>query len=236
MKQNLKQIIFYSLMIVMSGLMVSCNSTGDEPPAGDVFYDIATLVSSSKEAGTVVTVQEGANTPLVTLTFPNEINKELVPVGTRFLLAYVPLSGVAYQSGPITVYGIGYVYNSVVTEGNKETTNSWATMQQNIISLWRTGNWINIQAECTYVQEKPTMYKLVVDETTLDTEYPEVHLLYEADTSVNADTKLFYSTFNIESVWSLEHVKGIRVTAVGNTGTRTYNFMKDRAEDIQPAN
>lgn len=31
MKQNLKQIIFYSLMIVMSGLMVSCNSTGDEP-------------------------------------------------------------------------------------------------------------------------------------------------------------------------------------------------------------
>lgn len=229
---------FLGALVIVFTLVVgatSCNSDKGYEPGQAVYYDIVTLVSTN-DKGTVVSLQQDGDSPLVTLTFPEQrIDTTLVPVKSRFLIAYTTSSGKPYESGTATLYGIGYVYNSVLTYGTKDSTHSWATMQQNILSFWRTGNWINIQAECTYTSERPKTYDLVVDETTLDTDYPEVHLIYEPSQSGDGlNTKLFYSSFNIEDVWSLPNVKGLKVSVYGNNGMKTYTFSKEREEQIQP--
>lgn len=220
-----KNHVFALFLTFALGLIATSCNTKDDEPVSYLFNDIASFVSSN-DNGIVVTLRQENDSPLVTLTFPNQkINGEIKP-GTRILIAYTTDSDRPYESGTGNLYGIGYVYNGELTSATRESTNSWQTMQQNLISLWRTGEWINIQTQCTYAQERPKKYDLVVDEATLDDDYPEIHLIYEADESVGADTKLFYASFNIGQVWDRPDVKGIKLTAMGNSSTQTYTFEK----------
>lgn len=224
------------LAIMFIGLFAtSCNSKSDGPDIDDkTLYDIATLVSSN-DAGTTVTLRKDGDSPLVTLTFPNQkIDTEKIAVGERFLIAYETATGTPYQSGTALLKAYMRIYNSKIIEGTKDSTHSWATMQQDVMSMWRTGSWINVQALCTYSGERPNMYDLVVDKNTLGNEYPEAYLLYEANTSPSANTQVFYATFNISSVWSLSNVKGLRVTMYSSGGKRTMTFSKDTTEPITP--
>ena len=107
-------------------------------------------------------------------------------------------------------------------------------MQQELLSIWQTGTWINLQTYCTYYKEKPLKYDIVVDKTTLEDDYPMAYMIYEADNSVNADTKVFYSTFDISSVWNRENVKGLKIKILTGVGTQTYTFDKSGSGAVSP--
>lgn len=213
----------------------SCNnSNNDDPLPPKLFYDIATLEFSNEE-GSTFTLRQENDSPIITLTFPGQtVNTEQVPLGTRVLIAYYPESGLAYTSGQAKLYAIGYVYNSEIEEGNAESTKQWQTMAQNMLGMWRTGNWINIQTQCTYVNNTPMTYDLVVDETTLDEEYPQAYIIYIPTDAANALTRDFYATFDISSVWNRPNVKGLRIRVVENNGPRTYSFIKNQSDPITP--
>lgn len=216
-------------MVLIAAAAMLCGTTScnhNDPDAPTLFYEIATLKIKGADAS-VFSFRKENDSPLVEMTFP--IAKSSLngyDEGKRYIIAYTSDSGDAYASGMGVLYAIGYVYNSAITEGTAQSTGAWATMQQNIMSLWRSGEWINIQAECTYNTERPKTYSLVVDETTLDMDYPEVHLIYEPDETGNANTKMFYATFDISDVWMRPNVKGITLYAVGNSGPKTYTFDK----------
>ena len=224
----------FCLFATLSLIATSCNSNDpyDGGDWGNILTDIATFVSTS-DNGSVFTVQEDGDSPAVTLTFINKLtNKDLIP-GTRWLLAYIPESGVAYQSGPATLFGISYVLNGTLEEATAESTTNWRSMGQNVDAVWRTGKWLNINAQCDYVTRSPKQYSLVVDETTLEDPYPVVHLLYEADTSAQSETKRLFSSFDISSVWDLPNVKGITLNIVGLSGNLLYKFDKG-TQTVQP--
>ena len=215
---------FFAIVITFGFLTASCSK--DEPSVPNEFFmDIATFVSST-ENGVVVTVQGEGDSQPATISFPNQrITTDLKP-GTRVLIAYRPNNGIPYITDTGTLYGMWYVYNGKITFGTKESTGLWMTMPQNILSVWRTGKWLNFQAECTYVNDKPTAYELVVDETTLGNPYPQVHLIYTADKGPDAQTQEFYASFDISEVWDLDNVQGIVLYVDGNNGMEEYTFEK----------
>lgn len=204
-------------------MTTSCNDNNDESIV--IFYDIATLTESNSN-GFVFTFRQINDSELVTLTSSQKINGD-VTVGNRYLIAYTTESGNPYESGPATFYtGLGYVYNGAISYGTAETTGSWATMQQNLQSMWRSGEWINIQTFATCGENDPAKYELVVDSTTLSSDYPKAYLIYEPDKSAIASTRQFYASFNISEVWDLENVKGLSITFMGTNGTQTQDFPK----------
>ena len=218
---------FYAFLAVIvtafGGVLTSCSSNDENTPA--IFYDIATLTGMGTD-GCTFTLRQVNDSPLVTLTSTYQLNNQTYKVGTRYLIAYSNETNQAFVSGGITLQALGYVYNSEITTGTSESTNQWRTEQQYLLAMWRAGEWINIQTNATYDKERPTAYDLVVDETTLGNDYPEAFIIYEPDKSVNATTKLFYATFNIEEVWNRPNVKGLNVTFVGNNGPQTVKFDK----------
>lgn len=224
---KIKTSILYLLTALLcTGLMTSCKSNDDGVDWSNVLYDICTLTSSNP-SGSTVTLRKDGDSPLVTLTFANQqVDTERVAVGERFLIAYIPESGTAYESGPALMYGYMPIYNGVITEGTKDSTDSWATMMQSLQAMWRTGEWINIQTICTYSNDRPARYELVVDKSTLSDDYPRAYLLYEADDDAKANTKEFYASFNIADVWELDHIKGLSVNIYSDGEHKVITFQK----------
>lgn len=236
MKTKVRSILlsFLTILSVLT-LTTSCNSNDPAGPGvGDLFFDIATLESAT-DNGSTFTLRKDGDSPLVTLTSTvpkSQINADYFPVGCRLLIGYLPESGEAYVSGPVTLYILSYVYNGVIQESTAEATTNWNTASQQVNSIWRTGNWLNFHVMCDYasINLKPNKYDLVVDETTLNDEYPKAYVIYEPDTRVNSVTQNFYASFNIAEVWNLPHVKGLQVQVLLHTGERLYTFKKDQQE------
>lgn len=222
------------MVILAASAVTSCNSKSEFVLDDNWMYDMVTLVQSNDD-GSVVTLQKDGDSRLVTLTFTNRIDTTKAPIGSRIWIAYWPMSGVAYTSGPADLKAWRWVYNAKIQEGTKDSTHQWMTKQQEVQNMWRTGNWLNVVTYCSYTNEAPKEYRLVVDSTTLDSEYPEAYLLYDDDQNPQtAQTLLFYASFDISSVWNLPHVKGLRVTASGYDGKYMRTFIKPVDDVLQP--
>lgn len=236
MKKYFNFLSALTLTVMLAVIGTACNNNnGNEPSVDNFSADIATLVSMDDSGAVFTVIPEDDGTPF-SLTFSGyKLSPEMFTVGNRYLILYTPVTSPGGPGGASRLLGFLYVYNGTITEGTAESTSSWRTMQQDLVAMWRSGNWINIQANLTYVKDgTPKKYELVVDETTLDNEYPEVHLIYEPDDSPLAETKTFYASFNIESIWERPNVKGIRITAIINQGPRTFTFTKQQAENFEP--
>lgn len=228
-----KYLLLPLLTLCLCLFATSCNSESEPSKGEELFYDFATLKSYSEET-VVFTIIPNNDDPEITLSFPTpaKLRKDDVEVGTRYLIAYITSSGQAYVSGTGILYGLRSIYNSVISEGPASSLNT--TFPQNLMSIWRSGNWINIQTEITYSGAMPKKYELVVDEGTLDNDYPQAYVLYDANQSDNnAVTQLFYATFNISSVWDRPNVKGLKISVMAPTA-QTFTFDKPGADVIQP--
>ena len=233
MKKSLfSHLVALILIFTASIVVTSCNSNNNDYPETEFAYAIVTF-ESTNDNGSVFTCIEEGDGPLVTFTSIQKVDTEVIPVGTRILIVYTALNGNPSVSGQITVYGYQYVLNAELTEATAESTNSFSSMAQEVASIWRSGEWINVQTQCTYNKE-PETYQLVVDESTLDDAYPVAYLIYQNRDLGNATTKPFYATFNISSLWNSETVKGLTVNYVNQSGKKTVTFKKSQNEEIQP--
>lgn len=236
MKTKFRNLVMAAAAVITLGAATTACNDKDNPstPPNNTMVDIVTLESTS-DNGFVVTTRKIDNSPLVTLTATNApINTELVKVGQRFLLSYYPESGIQYKTGNITAYAYRPILNAKIIEGTAQEYNSWGTEAQDIVSMWRTGNFINVYTQAPYSQI-PSQFDLVVDKTTLDNEVPQCYLLFKSDNVYESAPKDYYATFDISSVWNRENVRGLRVSVAGiSTPLNQYTFHKDNSEVIRP--
>ena len=225
MKKTLA-LLFSSLILL--AVSTSCNDKDNQLPE-NIMFDFATFVESNSN-GTACEVQQLNDSPVAYLFFPNakNLSTQAYKPGTRVYIAYSMDDNKFYTSGTGTLYGIAPIYNGVIKEGTAASTNQWKTMSQNIQSMWRTGKWINISTQCTYIDynQLPKKFELVADTETLNDDYPVVYLIYEPAESKDANTKSFDASINIESVWDLPNVKGIKLKYVSNMEGEEYTFEK----------
>lgn len=225
-----------SLLIVpiLALLVCSCSSKESDPGPipPDVCYDFVTFVDSNN-SGSTFEFRKSGDSPLITLTSTSKIDKSQLAPGTRVIIQYVPSGGQAvYQSGPITLYGIAQITNGSITSASLTDIKSWNSDAIKIITLSRSGQYLDLWAECNLFS-KPRRFSIVADESTLADQYPEVYIIVESDNS-NGRVAQLYASFDLSAVWNLSTAKGISVNIKTAQGIETTRFDKDDRQQLQP--
>lgn len=201
----------FLLGLCAAALLPACNST-DEPDTDGYYVDIVTLESNGA-AGAIMTFQEFGDSPLITLTTTQQFMPEIFKTGTRVAIVYKPTNNnKQYQSGPVTVAQAMETLGggTAPLEGTSVSTGKWASADITLYRLWRSGNYLNFIFQGTSVGE-PKQCDLYVDTNTLNSDFPEFHLIYEGEKGSSAEKYTFYASYSIEEIWQRPEVKGVRV-------------------------
>ncbi len=185
----------------------SCADNGD-PSSEIVSYDIVRLESQT-EAGAVFSLQKPLATQPVTYTTAHRINTDAFPIGNRLLIAYVPVSGVAYTSGEISLRGVAQITNSTLQNVDPADIPYWADDAVWLLSAWRSGNYLNIHARLPY-GESPRQFGVACDTVGGDPSWPDLYLVHSLSDEAPAATfdRAYYASFDISPLTTSATVRG----------------------------
>lgn len=141
---NIKTLIAPLLCAAALGFS-SCSSTTPGEDNRNYYIDFANLEASNTN-GATLTVQQGEDTPIVTLTTTQTFPSDQFTEGMRLVINYWPHSNKEYESGPITVLQAAYTQGNgqepeVETAGG---TNNWKTETVRMDAMFRTGDYLNM--------------------------------------------------------------------------------------------
>ncbi len=230
MTKSLKSLCLALLGTFVALSVTSCNEDSGNTFPDETLYDIVTLVENN-DSGSVFEFRKDGDSPVITLTSTRKLSDE-VKVGERLMIAYIPLSGVSYVSGSIELVGYRSVYNGPIVIGKSSDWKAFRTYDQRLTWINRSGNYLNVSAEI-YILSQPRTYELVLDETTLNDEYPVAYIVFEPDTNGDGTMHTGYASWDISSVWALGTCKGLKVRLSNLDGKNEFVFEKN-PEDIKP--
>lgn len=197
---------------VCSFALFSCNEdTPDNGVQKEIYTDIVTLTKN--EPGDVVfTFRKLDDSPTITLKSATQLDTKLYSVGNRLVMSYLPLSETHYLSDDISVYGVATAIGAgdPVQVVSPSGYSGWLSSYVNINSIWRTGDYLNIVFTA---ESAPSPKKCVVvcDQTTIDSEYPELHLIFEPGTGSKYSEYAFYVSYSLADIYKDKNVKGVKV-------------------------
>ncbi len=219
------------LLPLLAVLMAACNNDKPSGPTipSDALWDIVTVDQLSSTT-TSFTLRKDGDSPLVTLVASYAFDdKQGIKVGQRLMICYTNNGHSPYTTGSITLYGYRLMEQTqpLLLEGTSAEYNNWSSDPLDMKQLWRTGQYINIQASafCT-TQSMPKRFILVADETTLDEETVKLHVIYTAANPGGENRQEVYASFDINSVWSKSTCKAVEVIYFTPSGTKTETFKK----------
>lgn len=218
---------FYTVLAIILGA-VALTSCGDDKQSGDypddVCLDFATFVSTSDQ-GSVFTLRKNGDSPLITLTAAVRIDTSKLKPDTRVLIQYVPSGGQApYESGPITLYGIGLIVTGDIIAQPLTEIESWTSEPIKVTSITRSGEYLDVWAQGDYTS-KITRFCLAADESTLGDDYPQLYIVFEGDEGIGYPHQL-YASFTLSSVWDLETCRGVTVNYLTPSGNQSITLSK----------
>lgn len=198
-------------------------------------YDIVTLVSTG-DRGTTFSMQVNGDSPEITYLAPYDFSKSTqLKEGMRLTICYSRIDAPVYTSGNIDLYGYSLMGNTEqsVLSGLSADYAGWKSQPIKIRSIWRTGTYINMQAELYTLQaNKPERFIIVTDESTLSDPYPELHVIFEnAEGNDGQNLQPVNASFDISQVWSLSTAKGVAVYYPTPVGESSQVFEKTIVPD-----
>lgn len=222
----MKSTTLYSIILLLiAGIFTtSCSSTKTYEFPDNTCVDFATFVSTS-DNGSVFTLRKNGDSPLITLTAPVKMDVSQLKPGTRVLIRYLPSGGQApYESGPITLYGVGFIFTGDVDPEPLETIESWKSDEIKLMTMTRSGEYLDVWAQGNYATQA-IKFSLVADEATLNDEYPQLYLVFESDNGFGFPHQL-YASFTLSNVWNLSTCKGVTIHYHDDNGFETQTFNK----------
>lgn len=200
------------------------------PPSA--VYDIVTLEATG-DKGTTFSMQVSGDSPVITYLAPYDFsNSTQLKEGMRVMISYSRGDDPVYTSGIIDLYGYSLMSNTEqeILTGSSADYQGWKSQPIKIRSMWRTGSFINMQAELyTLRANKPERFVIVADEATLADTYPELHVIFD-NTEGNDGQNLqpVNASFDISKVWSASTAKGIVVYYHTPSGESSQVFEKNQ--------
>lgn len=206
--------------------LVSCGEDGVDGPVAMELTDIVTFEGLEGSTG-VFTFRKVDDTPVIRLTAAG-FEPAGVPVGSRMMLRYVPLSGETYASGAVTVTGQAYITQSQIGLEWAPEYDAWDSSPVYVYSIWRSGQYINMHVRLPYVVN-PRLFGLVADPSTLDAARPDVYLVHILpEDAVLTFTREYYASFDLSPLWNEQAVSGITLH-VANSNLDKHIFTFDKA-------
>lgn len=214
--------------LAVAAITSSCNTNDDPTPQPIIYTDIVT-VEEIDDGKAVFTFREKGDSPLITLTSTQTMNKELFKEKTRIAISYTPSSGQHYIDDAVTLRAAVNVIGEgkSVDVSTKDDTRDWLTSQINMYTISRSGEYIDI-VFVAYTSPDASVCRLVADEGTLDNEYPVLHLLFEPSNGANQDNYAIYMSYSLADIFSRPMCKGVKVYFADATNPRLSPVTLDR--------
>lgn len=191
----------------------------------DVCYDFVT-VSSMDDTGTDFTLRKSEDSELITYTTRQVFPDTLFEPGERVIIQYKRADNERpYTSGPVDVYGYRPLDNTMqkLVYANDE---EWITDLLDVVSLTRTGEYINLQARLYCLKAiKPNMLILEMEADQLELPCPKLRVAYKQH-SPGQNYFKGYASFDISALWNRPTCQGVTISAMGPDGEQTSTFMK----------
>lgn len=220
---NLKNIFLTTAVCAATLSLASCNSNDVPEGGGTVIYTNIVTVESVESTGAAFTFQKENDSPLITLTTTQSVGGDganLLKKGMRIVLAYTPASGEQYKSGPITAYQ----WVSAIGEGaqlpvvSASSTSGWSTNAVQQVMIQRTGPYLNAGIVSN---DNPNECRIVVDETTVNDEYPKAYLIYKSSSGPMSRIFYYYVSYSMTDLMERSTFKGLEVTYEDSKGKQT---------------
>lgn len=206
----------------------ACNNDSNEAVA--YFTDIVTLDSSS-DKGSVMTFRELNDSPVITLTSAQPFNKD--QVGKRIVIVYSPIGTIEHAvSGNVNIIDAAPTFGggAAPTDAVVDSLDNWKSDEISFMQAYRSGKYLNL-GMILPTNSSLEKFRCYIDVTTLDNEYPEIHVVYKAKVGYDMGSGNFFGSYDISSIWNRPGVKGLKVLYKGyNNGTAT--IEKTPATDL----
>lgn len=200
---NFKKIVINSLASAMVVGFASCNDiNSDDNTSYLPVYRTIVTVSSVSSTGTTFTGCEKDDMPEIVYTTSQTLNAEKVKPGMRMGIEYqVQPDAKQWASGPITLLGLSGCYGDgkEMPIAKAEDAENWNSERLTDAYVWRTGKYLNamILASGGLTAMK---CNFTVDEETLSSETPEIHLIYQPDYTSVANAYIYFLSYDLSAL------------------------------------
>lgn len=220
-------------IVIVASLLVSCRDEGVDGEVEIALMDIVTF-TGNRDGRAEFTFVKVDDTPEITLTGDCALDVEKDRIPGRMLIRYIPESGKAYESGPVTLLGASLInFSPVETEWRKEY-DSWDHDGVYLYSIWRSASIVNIHVRLTYTAE-PRLFKMAVDPATLDSSVPDIYLVHQLPDGTDSHDRAYYASFDLSPVWDRPRVTGVRIHLSNtNLDKHIFTFYKTVAPAQSP--
>ena len=216
--------------LLLATAATSCRDTDGPYAESAVLTDIAEILEPSGGAARFAVQATEDGEPAIIYVNGLTVNASEFPVGDRALLSYhyPDPTTPAYTSGRVEFDGLGTINNDKLRVDDLENHLDWNATPIYLMSIWRTGGYINISSRLTYSTKK-RKFMLLVDKATVDDEVPELYLIHDILDAPDNFTRRNYASFDISALWSRESCHGVRIhIATTNMKQEIYSFNKPK--------
>ncbi len=227
----MKHITLTFLLSLLAITLTSCLDS-DKEKDGDsttIYQNFVTFKGYNANQS-VFEYQTVDDSPMITLTSDTPLYGEQgkdIEIGTRLLIVYTMEDGYVYgKSGKILLRSARYAIQASVTTAPHEQAIE-ANAPIGVVSMARSGIYLNLQAIMPAVEGRK--FKIIADESTLDTDMPHLYVTTEVpenvEEGINANS---FVSFNIADVWNKESARGVtvHVNNSANIYQTEFEFLK----------
>lgn len=147
-------------------------------------------------------------------------------IGQRTMVNYVVTGEATRNIRDISIRGVSHVLFDSLRMSSIDNINGYPNNPMQLKSIWRTGNFININCLLQYTG-RPRQFAMIMDK---DTWHEEIVDVYVIDNVMGAETYFYrkaYASFFVGNVWYLPTCRTLRVHLnVENYPEQYYDFSK----------
>ena len=176
------------------------------------------------EGNKTLTYHAHDDSPLITL-HANTWDDEAVPVGDRAVIRYTVTDKISNYEYNVRIDDYAKIFNDVLRQADAPTIAGFESTPITVTSLWRSGNYINLNS-WVRIPEKTPQVLLVLDEATIEDAIPQVHLIYTVKGQEVYFERKCYASFDITNLWTRETCQAIDIHVNDPNGTKVFRFEK----------
>lgn len=187
------------LLPALVAILIVTGCSDDDPTDRIILYDVVKLEQQTDKIS-VFTLQKPLADHPVTLTSPRPvIDTDIITVGERLLLAYIPATSEAYTDSQITVTGYSQITNGVLTFEKINDIKDLDTEPVYLLSVWRSGDCLNFHIRLPF-DNKPRTFTLAADTDSADPSSPDLYLIHGRETIFPTFDRAYYASFDISAL------------------------------------
>lgn len=222
----------FALIAILALLFTAaCTDTYDGPVQDEYRYDLVTYLGYSD--GNALFENVGRNDGASTYLSGALRAEPSYTKGIRVLLSYNlsgdSLSGTADNPQPITIKTVSSATTDTLRYTSKERIDTLGREDIQLISIWRTGNYINLQGEVLYTGKSRYFY-LLADGATLDNDTVDCYLINNTHGQQTYNWRRFYASFYVGGALGRSTCSVVRVILNDTKFPDTHNYCFSKQE------